>query len=83
MKTEDTNLLLARNDAFNLANALSKAEAEVAELNRLLIAWKQRATMSETDLEVSKNEVERLKKEIDFRESLDVGAQEASLGNLR
>ncbi len=82
MKTEDTNLS-ARNDAFNLANALSKAEAEVAELNRLLIAWKQRATMSETDLEVSKNEVERLKKEIDFRESLDVGAQEASLGNLR
>ena len=38
-----------------------KAEAEVAELNSLMIGWKQRATMSETDLEASKAEVERLK----------------------
>ena len=70
MKTEDTNLLLARNDAFNLANALSKAEAEVAELNRLLIGWKQRVTMSETDLEASKNEAARLCELLEWAETL-------------
>ena len=37
-----------------------KAEAEVEELHRLMVGWRQRATMSETDLEASKAEVERL-----------------------
>jgi uncharacterized protein YfdQ (DUF2303 family) len=41
--------------------ALAASKAEVAELNSLMVGWKQRATMSETDLEVSKAEVERLR----------------------
>ena len=37
-----------------------RTDAEVTELNRLMVVWKQRATMSETDLEASKAEVARL-----------------------
>jgi hypothetical protein len=43
-----------------LERELAALKSEVAELNSLMIGWKQRATMSETDLEASKAEVERL-----------------------
>ena len=44
-----------------LERELNEAKTEVAELNRLMIGWKQRATVSKMDLEASRAEVERLK----------------------
>lgn len=43
-------------EALRLKERAEKAEAEVAELNRLMVGWKQRATMSETDLEAAQPE---------------------------
>lgn len=60
-KRLERELLAARDANFNLANALSKAEAEITELNILMVGWKQRTGMSEMDLEASKAQVERLK----------------------
>lgn len=40
-----------------LERELAASKAETAELNSLMIGWKQRATMSEMDLEASKSEV--------------------------
>jgi multidrug resistance efflux pump len=49
---------------IQMAYRRDKLEAEVAKLNRLMVGWKQRATMSETDLEASKAEVERLRSQL-------------------
>ena len=40
---------------------LDASQAEVRELNILMIGWKMRTAMCETDLETSKAEVERLR----------------------
>ena len=47
-------------ELFDTQLKLNESKAEVAELNRLMIGWKQRATMSKMDLEASRAEVERL-----------------------
>ena len=58
---------------------LATSKAEVAELNRFMVGWKQRATMSEMDLEASRAEVERLnhqllKTESDLLQSQDINS---------
>jgi len=58
-------MLKKHEDAYALSRQLEReltaSQAEVAELNSLMVGWKQRATMSETDLEASQAEVERLR----------------------
>jgi predicted nucleic acid-binding Zn-ribbon protein len=49
-----------RVSAADVCEKLDEADAEVTELNRLMVGWTQRATMSETDLEASKAEVARI-----------------------
>lgn len=61
LQSQDINSFL--DTEFRIAcKRAEKAEAEVEELNRLMIGWKQRATMTETSLEAEKAEVAELKK---------------------
>jgi predicted nucleic acid-binding Zn-ribbon protein len=65
--------------ADKIQQELKASKAEVMEINRIMIGWKQRATMSETDLEASKAEVAKLnhqllKTESDLLQSQDINS---------
>ena len=62
---------------------LATSKAEVAELNRFMVGWKQRATMSEMDLEASRAEVERLKEQYEFAAESVARMHEAAIGEIR
>jgi peptidoglycan hydrolase CwlO-like protein len=48
-------------EVYELQDQLAASKAEVMELSRIMVGWKQRATMSETDLEASKAEIKEIR----------------------
>ncbi len=66
-----------------LERELNEAKTEVAELNRLMIGWKQRATVSKMDLEASRAEVERLKEQYEAAAEAIARMHEAAVGEIR
>jgi archaellum component FlaC len=67
-RSEKLESEVARLESINIAQStiiagakeeMDKLKAEVAELNRLLAGWKQRATMSETTLEATQKDLRR------------------------